>query len=116
MQRDCALHIAGRGRLTSFSVEYKTDNQSLFELAESITKKAEVDMPLRQFRRQYQQLSQFEREIILCMMENGWSARRVDCQIGRSDCVVMRSWDQWIREISFTRRQSSGRPQTASCR
>ncbi|GFV92590.1 hypothetical protein TNCV_1374411 [Trichonephila clavipes] len=24
MQRDCALRIAGRGRLTSFSVEYKT--------------------------------------------------------------------------------------------
>ncbi|GFW54719.1 HTH_Tnp_Tc3_2 domain-containing protein [Trichonephila clavipes] len=24
MQRDCALRMAGRGRLTSFSVEYKT--------------------------------------------------------------------------------------------
>ncbi|GFW21424.1 hypothetical protein TNCV_1532481 [Trichonephila clavipes] len=31
MQRNCALRIAGRGRLTSFSVEYKTGNQSLFE-------------------------------------------------------------------------------------
>ncbi|GFW80895.1 transposable element Tcb2 transposase [Trichonephila clavipes] len=31
MQRDCALRIAGRGRLMSFSVEYKTGNQSLFE-------------------------------------------------------------------------------------
>ncbi|PRD26940.1 UNVERIFIED_CONTAM: hypothetical protein NCL1_36714 [Trichonephila clavipes] len=38
MQRDCALRIAGRGRLTSFSVECKTDNQSLFECAESFTK------------------------------------------------------------------------------
>ncbi|GFY04747.1 HTH_Tnp_Tc3_2 domain-containing protein [Trichonephila clavipes] len=38
MQRDCALRIAGRGRLTSFSVEYKTDNQTLFGCAESFTK------------------------------------------------------------------------------
>ncbi|GFW59956.1 hypothetical protein TNCV_4864111 [Trichonephila clavipes] len=30
MQRDCALSIADRGRLTWF-VEYKTGNQSLFE-------------------------------------------------------------------------------------
>ncbi|GFS58259.1 transposable element Tcb2 transposase [Trichonephila clavipes] len=37
MQSDCALRIAGRGRLTSFSVEYKTGNQSLFECAESFT-------------------------------------------------------------------------------
>ncbi|GFT68879.1 HTH_Tnp_Tc3_2 domain-containing protein [Trichonephila clavipes] len=38
MQRYCALRIAGRGRSTSFSVEYKTGNQSLFECAESFTK------------------------------------------------------------------------------
>ncbi|GFY33311.1 hypothetical protein TNCV_1897651 [Trichonephila clavipes] len=38
MQRDCALRIDGRRRLT-FSVEYKTGNQSLFECADSITKK-----------------------------------------------------------------------------
>ncbi|GFV09795.1 hypothetical protein TNCV_2598501 [Trichonephila clavipes] len=37
MQRDCALRIAGRGRLTS-SKEYKTGNQSLFECAELFTK------------------------------------------------------------------------------
>ncbi|GFU19108.1 hypothetical protein TNCV_4397101 [Trichonephila clavipes] len=28
MQRDCALRIAGRGRLTSFYVEYKTGNHT----------------------------------------------------------------------------------------
>ncbi|GFT85146.1 HTH_Tnp_Tc3_2 domain-containing protein [Trichonephila clavipes] len=38
MQRDCALRIASRGPLTSFSVEYKTGNQSLSECAESFTK------------------------------------------------------------------------------
>ncbi|GFW33563.1 HTH_Tnp_Tc3_2 domain-containing protein [Trichonephila clavipes] len=38
MQRDCALRFAGRERLTSFSVEYKTGNQILFECSESFTK------------------------------------------------------------------------------
>ncbi|GFV93140.1 uncharacterized protein TNCV_2552311 [Trichonephila clavipes] len=37
MQRDCALRIAGRGRLSSFSMKYKTGNQNLFESAESFT-------------------------------------------------------------------------------
>ncbi|GFS56563.1 uncharacterized protein TNCV_4303411 [Trichonephila clavipes] len=39
MQGDCALRIACRGRLTMFSVEYKTSNQCLFECAESFIKK-----------------------------------------------------------------------------
>ncbi|GFX88122.1 transposable element Tcb2 transposase [Trichonephila clavipes] len=39
-------------------------------------------------------------------MEAGWSARRVARQLGRSDCVVRRCWDQRIREMSFTRRRS----------
>ncbi|GFU55039.1 uncharacterized protein TNCV_425471 [Trichonephila clavipes] len=45
-------------------------------------------MPLRRFRRQYEQLSQFERRRIIDMMETGWSARRVARQLGRSDCVA----------------------------
>ncbi|GFU73821.1 transposable element Tcb2 transposase [Trichonephila clavipes] len=40
-------------------------------------------------------------------MEAGWSARRVARQLGRSDCVVRRCWDQWIREMSFTPRPGS---------
>ncbi|GFV91113.1 HTH_Tnp_Tc3_2 domain-containing protein [Trichonephila clavipes] len=42
--------------------------------------------------------------------------RRVARQLGRSDCVVRRCWDQWIRELSFTRRPGSGRPQQTSRR
>ncbi|GFT49076.1 uncharacterized protein TNCV_3261881 [Trichonephila clavipes] len=38
MQRDCALRIASRRRLTSLFVEYKTGNQSIFECDESFTK------------------------------------------------------------------------------
>ncbi|GFY00445.1 transposable element Tcb2 transposase [Trichonephila clavipes] len=45
------------------------------------------------------------------MMEAGWSARRVARPLGCSDYVVRRCWDQWIREMSFTRRQKSGCPQ-----
>ncbi|GFX04852.1 transposable element Tcb2 transposase [Trichonephila clavipes] len=41
-------------------------------------------------------------------MEAGWSARRVASLLDRSDCVVRMSWDQCIREMSFTRRPGSG--------
>ncbi|GFX87907.1 transposable element Tcb2 transposase [Trichonephila clavipes] len=71
-------------------------------------------MPLCRFRRQYEQLSQFEGGKIIGMMEDGWSARRVARQLGRSDCVVRRCWDQCIRAILFTRRLGSGRPQQTS--
>ncbi|GFV09766.1 transposable element Tcb2 transposase [Trichonephila clavipes] len=71
-------------------------------------------MPLCRFLRQYEQLSQFERGRIIGMMEAGWSARRVARQLGPSDCVVRRCWDQWIREMSFTRRPGSGRPRQTS--
>ncbi|GFS58479.1 uncharacterized protein TNCV_2475671 [Trichonephila clavipes] len=89
MQRDCALRIAGIGRLTSFSLEYKTGNQSLFEWCGIAYKeRTEIDMQLRRFRRQYEQLSQLERGRIISMMEAGWSARRVARPLGHSDYVV----------------------------
>ncbi|GFU55622.1 uncharacterized protein TNCV_3193201 [Trichonephila clavipes] len=44
-------------------------------------------MPLHRFRRQYEQLSQFERGTIIGMMEARWSARRVARQLGHSHCV-----------------------------
>ncbi|GFU84420.1 transposable element Tcb2 transposase [Trichonephila clavipes] len=47
-------------------------------------------MPLRRFRKQYEQLSQFERERIIGMREAGWSTRRAARQLSRSDCVVRR--------------------------
>ncbi|GFV50640.1 transposable element Tcb2 transposase [Trichonephila clavipes] len=48
------------------------------------------------------------------MMEAGWSARRVARQLNRSDCVGRRCWDQWIREMLFTRRSGSGHPRQTS--
>ncbi|GFV71913.1 transposable element Tcb2 transposase [Trichonephila clavipes] len=50
------------------------------------------------------------------MMEAEWSVRRVARQLGHSDCAVRRCWDQWIREMSFTRRPGSGRPRHTSRR
>ncbi|GFV98384.1 transposable element Tcb2 transposase [Trichonephila clavipes] len=73
-------------------------------------------MSLRRLRRQHAQLLQFERGRIIGMMEAGWSVRRVSRQLRRSDCVVRRCWDQWIREISFTRRPGSGHPRQTSRR
>ncbi|GFX11328.1 transposable element Tcb2 transposase [Trichonephila clavipes] len=49
-------------------------------------------------------------------MEAGWSARRVDRQLGRFDGVVRRCWYQWIREMSFTRRPGSEHPRQTSRR
>ncbi|GFW52660.1 transposable element Tcb1 transposase [Trichonephila clavipes] len=49
-------------------------------------------------------------------MGAGWSGRRAACQLGHSDCVLRRYWDQWIREMSFTRRPGSGRPRQNSRR
>ncbi|GFV65376.1 transposable element Tcb2 transposase [Trichonephila clavipes] len=73
-------------------------------------------MPLRCFQRQYEQLSQFERGRIIGMMEAGWSARRLARQLGRSDCVMRRSWDQWIRKLLFTRRPGLECPRQTSHR
>ncbi|GFT64157.1 uncharacterized protein TNCV_3784481 [Trichonephila clavipes] len=90
-------YYAGRGRLTSFSVEYKIGNQSLFECAESFSKK-ELRLTCH--------YTVFEDNMSSCrtlrggesfrMMEAEWSARRVACQLGCSDSVVRRCWDQWI--------------------
>ncbi|GFY07089.1 transposable element Tcb2 transposase [Trichonephila clavipes] len=73
-------------------------------------------MLLRRIRRQYKQRSQFENGRIIGMMEAVCSARRVARQLSRSDCVVRKCWDQWIREMSFTRRPGSGRPRQTSHR
>ncbi|GFU94906.1 transposable element Tcb2 transposase [Trichonephila clavipes] len=73
-------------------------------------------MPLSRFRRQYEQLLQFERGRIIGMMEAGWSARRVTRQLGRSDCAVRWCWDQKIREMSFNGKPDSGRPRQTSRR
>ncbi|GFX21208.1 hypothetical protein TNCV_2251561 [Trichonephila clavipes] len=50
-----------------------------------ILRRAELDIPLRRFRRKYEQLSQFESGRIVGMMEAGMSARQVARQLGLSE-------------------------------
>ncbi|GFS73177.1 transposable element Tcb2 transposase [Trichonephila clavipes] len=49
-------------------------------------------------------------------MEAGWSARRLARQLGRFECVARKCWDQWIQEMSFTRRPGSACSRQTSCR
>ncbi|GBN42369.1 hypothetical protein AVEN_269457-1 [Araneus ventricosus] len=58
-------------------------------------------MPLRRNRRQYEQLSDFERG-------------RTSRHLGRSYVVVARSWQQWITEGIVCRRGGSGRPRNTN--
>ncbi|GFS91038.1 transposable element Tcb2 transposase [Trichonephila clavipes] len=64
--------------------------------------------------KQYEQLSQFERGRIIGVIEAEGSIRRVACQLDCLHCVVRRCWDQWILEVSFTRRPGTGHPRQAS--
>ncbi|GFV54833.1 HTH_Tnp_Tc3_2 domain-containing protein [Trichonephila clavipes] len=53
---------------------------------------------LRRNRRQYEQLTDFDRGRIIGLREAGWSNRRIGRHLGRSDMVVARCWQQWITE------------------
>ncbi|GFX45982.1 HTH_Tnp_Tc3_2 domain-containing protein [Trichonephila clavipes] len=59
-------------------------------------------MPLRRNRRQYEQLTDFDRGRIIGLREAGWSNRRIGRHLGRSDMVVARCWQQWIPEGRVT--------------
>ncbi|GFX82609.1 HTH_Tnp_Tc3_2 domain-containing protein [Trichonephila clavipes] len=61
-------------------------------------------MPLRRNRRQYEQLTDFDRGRIIGLREASWSNRRIGRHLGRSDMVVARCWQQWITEGRVYRR------------
>ncbi|GFV20096.1 transposable element Tcb2 transposase [Trichonephila clavipes] len=73
-------------------------------------------MPLRRNRRQYEQLTDFDRGRIIGLREAGWSNRRIGRHLGRSDMVVVRCWQQWITEGRVYRRGGSGRPRNTNDR
>ncbi|GFS63359.1 HTH_38 domain-containing protein [Trichonephila clavipes] len=70
---------------------------------------------LRRNRRQYEQLTDFDRGRIIGLREAGWSNRRIGRHLGRSDMVVARCWQQWITEGRVYRR-GSGRPRNTNDR
>ncbi|GFW38760.1 putative transposable element [Trichonephila clavipes] len=74
-------------------------------------------MLLRRNRRQYEQLTDFDRGRIIGLREAGWSNRRIGRHLGRSDMVVARCWQQWITEGRVYRRGGwSGRPRNRNDR
>ncbi|GFU50502.1 transposable element Tc3 transposase [Trichonephila clavipes] len=74
-------------------------------------------MPLRRNRRQYEQLTDFDRGRIIGLREAGWSNRRIGRHLGRkADMVVARCWQQWITEGRVYRRGESGRPRNTNDR
>ncbi|GFW50191.1 transposable element Tcb2 transposase [Trichonephila clavipes] len=73
-------------------------------------------MPLRRNRRQYEQLTDFDRGRIIGLREAGWWNRRIGRHLGRSDMVVARCWQQWITEGRVYRRGGSGRPRNTNDR
>ncbi|GFX88174.1 transposable element Tcb2 transposase [Trichonephila clavipes] len=73
-------------------------------------------MPLRRNRRQYEQLTDFDRGRIIGLREAGWSNRRIGRHLGRSDMVVARCWQQWITEGRVYRRGGPGRPRNTNDR
>ncbi|GFV15279.1 HTH_38 domain-containing protein [Trichonephila clavipes] len=73
-------------------------------------------MPLRRNRRQYEQLTDFDRGRIIGLREAGWSNRRIGRHLGRRDMVVARCWQQWITEGRVYRRGGSGRPRNTNDR
>ncbi|GFY32825.1 transposable element Tcb1 transposase [Trichonephila clavipes] len=73
-------------------------------------------MPLRRNRRQYEQLTDFDRSRIISLREAGWLNRRIGRHLGRSDMVVARCWQQWITEGRVYRRKGSGRPRNTNDR
>ncbi|GFT76895.1 transposable element Tcb1 transposase [Trichonephila clavipes] len=73
-------------------------------------------MPLRRNRRQYEQLTDFDRGRIIGLREAGWSNRRIGRHLGRNDMVNARCWQQWITEGRVYRRRGSGRPRNTNDR
>ncbi|GFW39787.1 transposable element Tcb2 transposase [Trichonephila clavipes] len=72
-------------------------------------------MPLRRNRRQYEQLTDFDRGRIIGLREAGWSNRRIGRHLGRSDMVVARCWQSGSQKRVY-RRGGSGRPRNTNDR
>ncbi|GFW25292.1 transposable element Tcb2 transposase [Trichonephila clavipes] len=65
-------------------------------------------MPGKRARRDFSQVSEFERGLIIGMKTAGWSTRRIAGQVDRSECAVRNCWEQWIREGTHGRKTGSG--------
>ncbi|GFW21498.1 uncharacterized protein TNCV_1533211 [Trichonephila clavipes] len=65
-------------------------------------------MPGKRARRNFSQLSEFERGLIIGMKTASWSTRRVAGQVDRLECAVRNCWEQWTREGIHAQKTGSG--------
>ncbi|GFU95098.1 transposable element Tcb1 transposase [Trichonephila clavipes] len=100
-QGNCAMRI-----LVAQLGEFKNESSAvrLSKRIDDFDRRYFFRMPLRRNRRQYEQLTDFDRGRIIGLREAGWSNRRIGRHLGRSDMVVARCWQQWIAEGRVYRR------------
>ncbi|GFX43225.1 transposable element Tc1 transposase [Trichonephila clavipes] len=65
-------------------------------------------MPGKRARKNFSQLSEFDRGLIIGMKTAVWSTRRVAGQVDRPECAVRNCWKQWTREGTHSRKTGSG--------
>ncbi|GFU20023.1 transposable element Tc1 transposase [Trichonephila clavipes] len=65
-------------------------------------------MPGKSARRNFSQLSEFERGLIIRMKTAGSSTRHVAGQVERSESAVRNCWEQWTREGTHAQKTGSG--------
>ncbi|GFX35378.1 HTH_38 domain-containing protein [Trichonephila clavipes] len=105
------------GHFNAFPPQESTAWMSKASLYKRVVSRFETEkIPLRRNRRQYEQLTDFDRGRIIGLREAGWSNRRIGRHLGRSDMVVARCWQQWITEGRVYRRGGSGRPRNTNDR
>ncbi|GFX76576.1 uncharacterized protein TNCV_3162941 [Trichonephila clavipes] len=67
-------------------------------------------MPGKRDRKDFSQLSEFERSLIIEVKTAGWSTRCVAGQVDRSECAVRNCWEQWTRQGATRRKPDLEKP------
>ncbi|GFV33978.1 HTH_Tnp_Tc3_2 domain-containing protein [Trichonephila clavipes] len=73
-------------------------------------------LPRPGIRAHYDQLSEFERGLIIELKESGWANRRTARHMGRSDAAIRRCWQEWVENDRFQRHDGSGQPRATADR
>ncbi|GFT95216.1 uncharacterized protein TNCV_3325531 [Trichonephila clavipes] len=73
-------------------------------------------MPPRLNKEKFQQLTEFERMIIMDLREGGFSYRAIGARMQGNSSTVMPVWKQWTDEHRTTRKTGSGRWKVTSAR
>ncbi|GFW44787.1 probable RNA-dependent RNA polymerase 1 [Trichonephila clavipes] len=97
------------GKMYRVSRDFDTDNQSYILQYNNVEEDfGNRNMPGKRARRNFSQLSEFERGLIIGMKTAGWLTRRVAVQVDRSECAVRNCWEQWTQEGTHARKTGSG--------